>query len=80
MSEYGDIQGDEDPLAQLPWDDEFSEAVDASIYSAVEEVMAHMEKRSVQQFARECNKQAQIATTAVPAPTSPASPKMTSQS
>ncbi|KAJ1164749.1 hypothetical protein NDU88_005183 [Pleurodeles waltl] len=68
------MHGDEDPLAQLPQDDEFYEAVDASIYRAFEKAMVPIEQRLTRQTAHECAKWAQTSTATAPVPNALAHP------
>lgn len=52
MDYEDDSQGVEDPMADLPWDEDFYDAVDASIYWAVEEAMNPLEERLSRQIAQ----------------------------
>lgn len=70
---YDDQGEEEDPLSGLPWDDEFYDAVDASIHRAVAEAMSPLEERLSRQIAQACDRLAG----SIPA-ASPTMPSVTS--
>lgn len=56
MEHYTEDLGEEDPLTALQWDDNFYDAVDASIHRAISEAMVPLQSCISCQIAQECEK------------------------